>query len=95
MDVTFAVRLVDVTLVNDSELPPIDTVVSEELYPVPVKVTGVFPEPRNTEVGVILEIVGERYRVRKVQSVIAPGAEASQLFAVLPIAVSKTVGAPT
>ena len=82
-------------MVKERALPLIDTVVSGELYPVPVNVTGVFPEPRNTEVGEMLEIVGEGYRVRKVQSVIAPGAEASQLFAVLPIAVSKTVGAPT
>ena len=58
MDVTFAVRLLDETLVKERALPLIDTVVSGELYPVPVKVTGVFPEPRNTEVGEILEIVG-------------------------------------
>ena len=58
MDVTFAVRLLDETFVRERALPIIDTVVSGEIYPVPVKVTGVFPEPRNTEVGEMLEIVG-------------------------------------
>ena len=58
MDVTFAVKLLDETFVRERALPLIDTVVSGELYPVPVNVTGVFPEPRKTEVGEMLEIVG-------------------------------------